>query len=165
MENTGNKNVWIAVGVIVLVVGGLIWSMKSSTVVPAGDNSQVVDNGDSTPGVDYTNTTTTGSTATSPKTGTAVSIRYANALIKYKDARLQLDKNCQASPDKMTFKNGSYMMVDNRAPVSRTVKLGSVFILPAYGFKIVQLSSATLPATWLVDCDKSQNVATITIQK
>jgi len=56
-------------------------------------------------------------------------------------------------------------MIDNRAPVARTVKVGSTFPIKAYGFKIVNLSSATLPATWYVDCDSSQNVATILIQK
>jgi hypothetical protein len=94
-----------------------------------------------------------------------VSLSYKDALIKYKDARLQLDKVCQASPDKMTFKNNSYLMVDNRSAVSRTIKVGSTFGLKAYGFKIIKLSSSKLPATWYVDCDKSQNVSTITIQK
>jgi hypothetical protein len=55
-------------------------------------------------------------------------------------------------------------MIDNRSEVARTVKVGSSFGIKAWGFEIVKLSSATLPATWYVDCDKSQNVATILIQ-
>lgn len=153
MEGTQNKNVWIGVGVVLVVVLGFwYWSMNKSSV-PVVEESTVVDSVEDT-------------TAGSVNTGsTAASISYTNALVKYKDARLQLDKNCQASPDQMTFKNGASVMVDNRAAVDRVVKLGSVFTIKAYGFKIVKLSSSTLPAKWYVDCDKSQNVSTITIQK
>lgn len=95
----------------------------------------------------------------------AAPISYQNALLKYKDARLQLDTTCQGSPDRMTFKNGTNIMIDNRSPNTRTVKVGSTFTIKPWGFKIVNLSSATLPATWYVDCDQSQNVSTILIQK
>ncbi len=158
MEDKKSMNLWIALAVVLVVVVGLIyWSMniKAPTdVVPVvSDNENPVDSTeDLTPG--------------SVNAGaTAATISYANALITYKNARLQLDKTCQASPAKMTFKNGALLMVDNRAPVARTVKVGSVFSIKAYGFKIIKLSSATLPATWLVDCGESQNVATILIQK
>lgn len=154
MENT-NKNLWIGLVVLLVLVAGFVfWSKNSSA--PA-----VVDN--STPTVvDPTEDTTPGSVNTGVK---AATISYQNALVKYKNARLQLDTTCQASPNKMTFKNGAYLMIDNRSPKDRVVKVGSVFNLKGYGFKIVKLSSSNLPATWLVDCDKSQNVATITIQK
>ena len=166
MEDTNNKNMWMWVtGIVVLaaVASLLVWSMNSSTPVlaPSTNNNPVVDN----TALDA-NLGTEDISAGSVNTGsTAVSISYANALIKYKDARLQLDKTCQASPDKMTFKNNTNIMIDNRAPVARSVRVGSIFPIKAYGFKIVNLSSATLPATWLVDCDKSQNVSTILIQK
>lgn len=147
MEKGKKENVWIVlIIVLVLVVLGF-WSMSKNSA-PVYD--QTMDSVEDTGGA-------TGAPA--------ASISYQNALVKYKDARIQLDKICQASPDKMTFKNGTNIMVDNRAPVARTVKVGSVFTLKAYSYKIVNLSSETLPATWYVDCDKSQNVATILIQK
>ena len=164
MQGAKNKNMWmwiIGVLALVVVIVLIIWSMNKNAIVPnengnipEGDTSLDANLGmeDITPG--------------SVNTGSpAVTISYANALIKYKDARLQLDKTCQGSPDKMTFKDGSILMVDNRASVARTVKVGSVFSIAAYGFKLVKLTSATLPATWMVDCDKSQNVSTILIQK
>ncbi|MFA5932208.1 MAG: hypothetical protein WC793_02415 [Candidatus Paceibacterota bacterium] len=154
MEDTKNKNLWIGLAVVlVLVAGFLFWSMKKA-VAPAVT--------DSNPVVEPTEDVTPGSVNTGSP---AASISYANALIKYKNARLQLDPTCQASPDKMTFKNGASLMVDNRSSAQRTVKVGSVFSIKAYGFKIIKLSSATLPATWYVDCGKSQNVSTILIQK
>ena len=56
-------------------------------------------------------------------------------------------------------------MIDNRSGTARTVRVSSNYSIPAYGFKIVKLSSPTTPAIWYIDCDKSQNVATILIQK
>jgi hypothetical protein len=152
---TQSKNLWIGLGVVVIVVLGFVfWSMNNASAPVVEDNTTTV--------ADSTEDTSTGSINTGSP---AATISYTNALIKYKDARLQLDKTCQASPNKMTFKNNAYLMVDNRAPVDRTIKVGSVLNIKAYGFKIVKLSSSNLPATWLVDCGTSQNVATILIQK
>ncbi|MDR3519411.1 MAG: hypothetical protein P4L63_00765 [Candidatus Pacebacteria bacterium] len=163
MENKKKMAVYIVLGVLLVVVAGFIfWSIVVSTrPQPASTGTPVA----LTPAVTPTPTedTTTGSV----HTGSAVTLAYADALITYANARLQLDTNCQAlaSPSNLVFRNNSLLMVDNRAPVTRTVHIGSVFTIKPYGFKIVKLSSSTLPATWLVDCDASQNVATITIEK
>ena len=90
---------------------------------------------------------------------------YNQALVLYKDKRIQLDTTCQASPNVLTFKNNTKIMIDNRSPKTRIVKVGSTMNINPWGFKIVTLYSANLPATWYVDCDGSQNVATILIQK
>lgn len=140
--------------VVALVAYGL-WALKHNTATPAPvavDNSQIVPTEDTSAG--------------SIDTGvSAATISYQNALIKYKNARLQIEQTCQASPDKMTFKNGAYLMIDNRSPVEHTVKVGAQYPIKGYGFKIIQLNSSTLPATWLVDCDQSQNVSSILIEK
>lgn len=161
MNNGKNNTLWIilAVGVLIVAVTLFVMNKKDAddVAVEDGSDSEVVDRND----VDGVEDISEGSVnASSP----AVSLSYQQALVKYKDARIQLDKTCQASPDKMTFKNGTSIMIDNRAPVARTVKVGSTFSIKAYGFKIVKLSSDTIPATWLVDCDGSQNVSTILIQ-
>jgi len=165
MENNQNKNLWIWVVVVLVIIVAFWFMIQSSTTV-------VTDNTVNNPAVNTEDTALEANigmediSAGSVNAGaTAVSISYANALIKYKDARLQLDKTCQASPNNVTYKNGINIMIDNRAPVARTVKVGSTFGIKAWGFKIVKLSSTTLPATWLVDCGTSQNVATILIQK
>jgi hypothetical protein len=160
MEN--KKTLWIVLG-IVLVVIIVFWAMSSSTPAPeyppvAQDNTTV------TPPPESTQDTTTGSINTG---GAAASLSYAQALVKYKNARIQIDENCQANAQsqKMQFKNNASVMIDNRAPVARTIHLGSIFPIKAYGFKIIKLYSATLPATLLMDCDKIQNVSTVLIQK
>ncbi len=151
-DNKGSNNkIIIELVVVLILVGFGLWAMNR------GSSPAVVDNG-----VTPTEDISEGSINTGAP---AASLSYANALVKYKDARLQLEKTCQASPDRMTFKNGAELMIDNRAGVDRTVKVGSVFSVKAYGFKIIRLSSATLPATWYVDCGTSQNVATILIQQ
>ena len=92
-------------------------------------------------------------------------LSYEEALLKYKDNRIQLDKGCQAIPNTITYKNGTSIMIDNRTSADRIVKVGSSYPIKGYDFKIIKLSSETLPMTWLVDCDNSQNVASILIQK
>ena len=90
---------------------------------------------------------------------------YTDALVIYKGARIELDENCQANPSSVTYKNGTSIMIDNRASVDRVVKVGSSFPIKAQSFEIVKLSSETLPIIWNVDCDQSKNVAQILIQK
>lgn len=156
--------IWIAVIVVILVAVLVIANKKGTdlTNLTGDDNTATSgENNGITEDQEGVEDTSAGSEhASSP----AATLSYQQALVKYKDARLQLDKTCQGSPDKMTFKNGTSIMVDNRSPLDRVVKVGSTFNLKAYGFKIVKLSSDTLPATLLVDCDKSQNVATILLQ-
>ena len=173
---TENKNtkmstkswVWTIVGVIVVIVL-VLWVRHMSNSVVVNTNNT------GTNPVDQTALTSTGTedlttgdvNAPAVTGGKAVSLSYTEALAKYANARLQLDTTCQAlaSPSNLVFKNNSMLMVDNRAPVARTVHIGSVFSIKAYGFKIIELSSAKLPATLLVDCGTAQNVATITIEK
>ena len=93
------------------------------------------------------------------------SISYADALIQYKEARIQIDEDCQAFPNNVTYKNGTSIMIDNRAGVDRIVKVGSAYSVKAYNFKIIKLERATLPETLLVDCDTYKNVATILVQQ
>src|SRR5258708_267492 len=156
MDNN-NKNLWASVIIVVVLVAGIAyWAMnRNSTSEQSPLAAQ-------TP-VTSTEDTTAGSVNSSASP--LATLSYQQALLKYKDARIQLDKTCQATPNNVTYKNGTNIMIDNRAPVARTVKVGSTISIKGWGFKIVKLSSSTLPATWLVDCDTSQNVATILIQK
>lgn len=156
MEN--NKNMWIGIGAIAVIV--LIFVFLSMNKKETIEDENVNTTGDQITVVGEEDLTDGSVNATTP----VATLSYQQALVKYKDARIQLDNTCQASPDKMTFKNGTSIMIDNRAPVARTVKVGSTFSIKAYGFKIVKLSSDTIPTTWLVDCDGSQNVSTILIQ-
>ena len=150
-KSGGGKEIIELIVVLVLVGFGLWW-MKNPPENAAVNNSPTSgENG------------TVAGGGNTPSSGAVIS--YQNALAQFKDARIQLDNNCQATPNRMTFKNGSNIMIDNRSDKARTVKVGSTFTIDPWGFKIVRLVSSTLPATWYVDCGNSQNVATILIQK
>ncbi len=137
------------VAVLALVIYGL-WSMKNNPTLAPGVNfsnpETIVDKGTAVPVTTSRNT-------------------YEEALLTYQNTRIQLNNNCQATPNNVTYKNNTNVMIDNRAGVARTVKIGTTLSIPAYGFKIVKLTSTTFPTTFLVDCDKSQNIATILLQK
>ena len=148
-----NTNVLIGVGVILIIIIG-VWYMKASP----STNQQLVDD----ESIESVEDTSEGSVNASAP---AAALTYRQALEKYKDSRIQLDKDCQARPNNVTYKDGSNIMIDNRSNIARTVKVGTTFPLKAWGFKIVKIDSASGTGTWHVDCDKSQNVATILIQK
>ncbi len=114
---------------------------------------------------DETEVTNTDTKSNKTSTASEPKLTYQAALVKYATTRIQFDTECRATPNQNTFKVGTELMLDNRAPVSRKIKAGSVYTIPAYGFKIVKLTGTTLPSTWLIDCGASQNVATILIQK
>jgi hypothetical protein len=160
MENQkGSRAGWMTFGVIVLIVVA-VWAVMMSR---KPEEQEIVVN---TPPQEALSTEDIGPGSVNSSTGTApVVLSYAQALVKYKNARIQLDDMCQASPNNVTYKNNTNIMIDNRSAVSRTLKIGGPVSVKAWGFKIVKISSAKLPATWLVDCDGSQNVATILIQK
>ncbi|HRH31479.1 MAG TPA: hypothetical protein PK950_02330 [Candidatus Paceibacterota bacterium] len=151
MENR-NKNVIVWVVVIILLIVGaiLVFGKKDDVVV---QEPVVVE-------PDSIEDTTEGSATQSGST-----IKYADALAQYADRRIQLDKTCQAVPNNVTYKAGTSIMIDNRSPQSARVRLGSAFTIKPYAFKIVKLSSASLPATYYIDCGTSQNVATVLVQK
>jgi len=161
----------VLIGVIATVV--VIWFIVSSTKKPTDVTSPAPQTATST-------NTTLGATTTSKTTTTAkkaqvvllaskpVSMSYQKALETYKEGfRLQLSGTdfCQLSPNNVTYKNGTSIMVDNRSPRTHSVKIGGTYTIEGYGFRIIKLSSSSLPATLFVDCDTQQNVAKILLQK
>lgn len=162
MDN--NKNLWMGVGAVV-VLALLIWWFAASNnddVTPEDESVNSSEtSGNNNENVDSTEDTTTGSV----NSNGAATLSYQQALSKYANARIQLNNSCQATPNNVTYKNGTSIMLDNRSATTRTVKLGSTYSIKGYGFKIVKLESGTVPATWLMDCDGQQNVATVLIQK
>src|SRR3989344_3770586 len=96
----------------------------------------------------------------------ASAISYANALVKYADRRIQLDTMCQAHPSNVTYKDNTGIMIDNRSPQTRTVKIGTTFTIKPWGFKIVVLPDVYLKSnTFLVFCDNSKTVAAFLVQE
>lgn len=98
----------------------------------------------------------------------AAEVNYETALEQYRDFRIQFD-NCVAKPTKVTYKNNTKVMLDNRSPDPQEIRIGnSVYRLWGYEFKIVTLYSAKLPATLSVDCqwlgEPAYNIGEILLQ-
>lgn len=95
-----------------------------------------------------------------------VPANYDEALKQYGSRRIQFDMYCQAQPASSTYKDGTYLMLDNRSGDARIVTVNKIqYRLAGYGWKIITLKSKTLPATWLLDCGSAISVGTILIQK
>lgn len=150
-----NKNIIIAIAVIaVILAGAFAWYFINNTS-NTGVNNNTTAQPESVQDI----------SAQDIGAGSAL-ISYANALVKYADRRIQLDASCQAHPNTVTYKDNTGIMIDNRSPKTRTVKVGTTFTIKSWGFKIVVLPDVYLKSkTILVDCDQSQNVATISVQE
>lgn len=159
------STMWVSIVILVVVIAGvlfMVFNKKDATEISEGDTTTVVNNGTTTDEPKESVQDTTGVTTGTP----AASISYANALIKYADRRIQLDKTCQAIPNVVTYKDNTGIMIDNRSPQTRTVKIDQTYTIKPYGFRIVVLPDIYLKSkTILVDCDGSQNVATILVQE
>lgn len=100
------------------------------------------------------------------KTAVVPKVTYETLLKQYEGRRIQFDKNCQAIPNQLTFKNGTSVMFDNRSGDARTFALNeTVYQVGGHNWKIITLSSKTLPFKYLIDCGSAQNVGSITIQR
>lgn len=153
-----NKKMWIWVVIVLVLIGGMAMYTFKNKAEPVVDNqlNEVEGTEDTTPVVEDAQVTNT----------TKVSLSYADALVKYADKRIQLDSSCQARPNVVTYKDNTGIMIDNRSDQTRTVKVGGTYTIKPYGFKIIILPNiTTAPKSILVDCDQSQNVATILVQE
>jgi cytoskeletal protein RodZ len=148
---------WVVIAIVVIIIGG-IWFFtyqNNRTVTTTNTNNTATTEPESVQDI----------SAQDIGVG-AVSISYADALIKYADRRIQIDKTCQASPHTVTYKDNTGVMIDNRSPQTHTIKLGTTFTIKPYGFKIIVLPDVYLKSkTLLIDCDQSQNVATVLVQE
>jgi hypothetical protein len=164
MGNITNKKAlaWI----VVIIVLGWVWMSMIN-------KSNTTENGTPAEQTATSSNPVATTTVVNKKTSVAlpnqpVSMSYQNALETYKEnKRIQLSGTnfCQANPNNVTYKNGTSIMIDNRSAQTHTIKIGSAYTIEGYGFRIIKLSSATLPVTFFMDCDVQQNIAKILLQK
>jgi hypothetical protein len=163
MENK-NQTLWIVLGlVVVALIVVFAVTMGNKDKVPA-ENNTGENQTETTAGPASTLDTTDAAATTG---GTAVTIAYEDALIKYADRRLQFNDMCQATPNTVTYKDNSGIMLDNRSATTRSIKIGAnTYAVKGYGFRIVTLPDTYRESSkYFVDCGVSQNVATILVQE
>ncbi len=158
--------IWILV--LIIAAGLIVWAVRSNRAgAPADGSPAGTENSQNGGSLESTEDISAGS-VNAPASGVApVTLSYAQALQRYADKRIQFDTDCQAIPNRATFKNGTTIMLDNRSGQARTIHIGSLgdYSVKAWGFKIVTLSSGMLPNPAAVDCGTQENVAIITVQK
>ncbi len=159
-----SKIVWTVVAVVVIIILGIwIWTANSVSVTP------VTDTGTATTTATTTVATTTVQAAEVGLTAGQPAIAYEDALSLYANERIQFSNpgataTCQALPTAVTFRSGVSFMLDNRLDRTAVIHFttGVVYTLPAYSFEIITLNSIH---SYNVDCNASQNVVTVSIQK
>lgn len=165
----------ISVGVGVVLLAVLIWAgvsmWKNSTPKNNEYSLSTPQNQESS---NQTPTTTDGTSPQPPADSqpspvsrpSASTSEYTKLVAQYEGRRIQFGELCQATPNNVTFKNGTSILLDNRADEVRTMQLGNKsYTLAAYGYRVVTLNYSPLPYTITLDCNKQYNVATILIQK
>ena len=91
---------------------------------------------------------------------------YTQLVAQYVGKRIQFDARCQAIPNNVTFKDGTQVMFDNRSGDARTITVGGTkYQFAGYGYKVLTLSSGTLPKTLYLSCGAAVNVGQILLQK
>jgi len=167
-NNTSSRTgVWVAVIVVIIIIILGLWAWNKSV-----SNQPVATTATTTTDMTSTSTDTTtvaaGDVQYSLENGDAAPM-YSAALKTYLNKRIQFSmpagqvNACVASPTSLTFASGVKFMLDNRMNIPATIHLtNSSYTLPAYTYEIISLSS---PATYKIDCNASQNVVTLQIQK
>ena len=148
MKNT-NTWWWVGIGIVIIVL--IVWAV--------GKNGGEM-------GYTVSPTPTSTASASPSATSGAATKSYQNALVTYANVRYQFDQYCQAIPKSMSVKSGRTIMLDNRSGDARVIKVGAnSYSLAGYGWRLVTVSSKTLPATVYLNCGAAVNVGTLLLSK
>lgn len=171
MEPTQTKSktgMYVAVGIVIVlaIIIGLVMSNK---------NKEAMEDGTQTPGDTTIVPNDTKNPVVPPVTNPGIDPEkegvsvgsgagtYANLMLKYKDRMVQFNTECAVVSNKVGFKQGTDILLDNRDNTPVKIVIGSrTFNLPGYGYKVIDLPSV---GSFQLDCNKRLNVVTVTVQK
>lgn len=150
------KYLWIvvivAVAAVVYFMGG-DWASKYTGVETKSPSPSPVAGG------------TVNKRVVKPSTAPVSTKSYTELVKEYEGRRIQFDERCQVIPQSPTYKNGTSVMLDNRSAGARSVMVGGTkYDLSAYGYRVITLSSSSLPKELAVSCGSSGNVGKILLQ-
>jgi hypothetical protein len=96
-------------------------------------------------------------------------LTFQEAYDQYYDHRFQI-ADCVATPPRITLKNGTKLMLDNRSAEPLVVTLGGkTYRLYEYDFSIITVTSGVLPTTLQMDCQMGdqvgKNIAQVLVEK
>lgn len=167
IQTKSKTGMYVGIGavIVLIIIIGLAMSKKNKEMVEEGTQTPVENTvvpGDTTP-----NPTVTPTPGIDPeKEGTSVGSgagTYANLMLKYKGRMVQFNKECAVITNKVTFKQGTDILLDNRDNTPVKIVIGSrTFNLPGYGYKVIDLPTI---GSFQLDCNKRLNVVTVSVQK
>lgn len=95
----------------------------------------------------------------------APSLSYTQAVVVFAKERIQFDENCKVTPDLLRVKSGKTTMFDNRSRDAVSFSLdGTDYVIPGYGFRLLQLSSSNPPHVAELDCGDGQGKGRIIVE-
>lgn len=151
-----------AIIVVVVLIGAIWWFNGGGSSVPLypSYSASPTMGATKTPGVSKTKTPTP-----TPVPLVTSDLSYSQLVAQYGSNRVQFDNNCQAQPSTAVFKNGTSILLDNRANQTRTIGVnGRIYTLAPYGYQVITLSTASVPQTLKLSCNNLVNVGTIQLQ-
>lgn len=153
-----NKTWWVVVVVVIVVGAWWAYFGKAPSLSDPGLQNQY--------GASPSPVVGSGVKPVAKKSTAPVSAKsYSDAVKEYEGRRIQFDERCQVVPQNPTYKNGTSIMLDNRSAGARSVMVGGTkYDLSAYGYRIITLSSSSLPKELAVSCGSSGNVGKILLQ-
>lgn len=151
---------WLVI-IVVAIAAGAWWLSEDNSGVslnPDTSTSPTAVGATKTPSASKTTT----STATPLPTS---SLSYTQLVAQYGSNRIQFNQDCQATPGSMSLKNGTGVLLDNRSNKTQVITFnGLSYTLVPYGYRVVTVSSSTLPKAIGVTCNGSVNTGTINLQ-
>jgi hypothetical protein len=89
------------------------------------------------------------------------SLSYGEVIELYGQKRIQIDKDCRATPTAASFTVGTVIVVDNRSEEVKAVKfIDDTYAIPPLHVKIFELNRQGIFA---IDCGSSKNVSIIRV--
>lgn len=152
MKNS-EKFLWVIIIIVAIVI--VYWGISYRDLIREKDG--ILSSPSPTP---------TATPVSKPRVSTpAPTLTYEDALRQYSGTRIQFDNSCQAIPSSFTVTNGTKVMFDNRSSQPKNITVdGKSYSFKAFGFRIINLSSPTLPKTISINCDNRPNVGQILLQ-
>ena len=159
------KTNWILVVVVAVVAVVYFWLGKDPISYISLDKSSPSPSSSASSTKPKSTTTTKTTPMPSSASAAANPKTYTDIVKEYADRRIQFDERCQTTPRTSTFKNNSNILLDNRSSTAKVITVGGVkHSLSGYGYKVITLSSPTLPRDISLDCGSAYNVGKILLQ-
>jgi len=153
---------WTVIVVILVIIAGIWWFNGGNSNVSLTSDASI------SPTVVGATKTPVGyktSPSISPTPVATSALSYSQLVAQYGSNRIQFNQDCQAQPSSMVLKNSTSILLDNRSNKAQTIGIdGKNYALVPYGYRVVTLSSASLPKALGVSCNNAINTGTINLQ-